>query len=108
VPVAGGSDNKGGSRGTADTNPRGPGPAVPQQGVSGKRFVQVGEAIAVERRGQRLRHPIEGELTVDPHADLIAAFVELPGVEAAVGWQAQIDAGVMGQIAGVFPVGRGS
>ena len=56
---------------------------------------QVGQAVAVQRRGQDLGDAVEGELSVDANPDLLAVFCELPGVEAAVSRQAQVDAGVM-------------
>ncbi len=44
-----------------------------------------------QRRIKHLRSPVEDELAFDAHLQFAAAFFELPGVQPAMSWQAQID-----------------
>jgi hypothetical protein len=48
----------------------------------------------VEHRGGSVEH----ELSLDPHPDFAASPFELPGIEPAMGWQAQVDARVRCQV----------
>lgn len=57
-----------------------------------KRRSKLGACWGSKRRAQDLIASIEGELTVDADVDLTSAFLELPGVEAAVSGQTQVDA----------------
>ena len=61
----------------------------------------IGQPEAGQRGGQHLVAAVEGELAVDLHRDLAAVLLQLPGVEAAVGHQPQVDAGVVAQRRGV-------
>ncbi len=43
------------------------------------------QAKAVERRAQDLADIVEDQLSLDPHADLLAILFKLPGIEPAIG-----------------------
>ena len=59
---------------------------------------QIGKAKAGQRRIEYLRDAVEDELPIDAHLQLAAALLKLPGVQPAIGRQAQIDAVVVGQV----------
>ena len=73
----------------------------PPVGEMGRHHIlgQVGEAEAGDRRFEAEVGGGEHELALDPHPEFPAAFLELPGVEAAIGRQAQVDAAVERQVA---------
>ncbi len=58
----------------------------------------IGEAESGERRIEHLGSAVEDELAFDAHLELAAILLELPGVEPAMGGQAQIDAAVTDQV----------
>lgn len=55
-------------------------------------FGHVGEAATGERGIQQLCGAVEGQLPLHADPELAAALLEFPGVQAAMGRQAQIDA----------------
>jgi len=57
-----------------------------------------GEAQSRERRVEHLDGAVVDELAVDAHFEFAAGFFEFPRVQPAVGWQAQVDAVVLGQV----------
>ena len=58
----------------------------------------IGQAKSGQRRIEHLSSAVEDELAFDAHLQLAAALLELPGVQPAIGRQAQIDATVVGQV----------
>ena len=64
----------------------------------------VGEAEPGQRRLEPQRHVVEHELPLDTHLQLALRLLELPGVQAAIGRQAHVDAIVGGQVLGVTAV----
>ena len=57
----------------------------------------IGQAESGQRRMKHLGRFVEDELAVDAHSQFAVPFFELPGVEPAMGGQAQIDAVVTEQ-----------
>jgi hypothetical protein len=61
-----------------------------------------GEAEARQRRVQDRRDAVEDKLTVDFDVKLLGPFLEHPGKEGTMRWQAQVDAGMLRQILRLF------
>src|SRR4051812_43159265 len=61
-------------------------------------FRQVDETGAIERGPEQKTPGINDELAFDADVQLQASFFELPGVKAAVGGKAQINAALFGQV----------
>src|SRR5439155_12512248 len=61
-------------------------------------FRDIGQAHSRERSIQDLRRCIVGELAFDAHLQFATAFLKLPGIEPAMGWQAQRNAIVADQV----------
>src|ERR687898_917252 len=66
-------------------------------------FRNVGKAESIQGRVERAEDVVEGQLTLDADLDLAPILLELPRVEPAEGWKAEIDAGVADE---VLRVGR--
>src|SRR5437879_10823505 len=58
----------------------------------------IGQTESGQRRFEHLSSAVEDELAVDSHPQFTVAFFELPGVQAAISRQAQIDAVVLCQV----------
>ena len=50
-------------------------------------FRHIGQAVSGQRGAEHLRGRVEGDLAVDAPSVLATAFLELPGVETAMGGQ---------------------
>ena len=55
-------------------------------------FWHIGQSRSGQRRIEHLSRGVEGELTLDAHSQLAAAFLEFPSVHAAMRRQTQVDA----------------
>ena len=69
---------------------------------------QAAEAEAVDGRGGDQLGVVAGELALDADVERPAVTLELPRVEAAEGRQAQVDAGMGGQLVRRLAAGRGA
>ena len=90
----------------AGTNPRAPAQAALGDVRPRQVLRHIGEPEAGERRIEHLEGAVEDELAVNAHLQLAPAFLELPGVQPAMGRKAQIDAVVPIRSCGVFGAGR--
>ncbi len=63
-----------------------------------KAFRQISQAEACEPGLEHLAGGVEEQLALDPHLEFARALFELPGVQPAMGGQAQIDAVVLDQV----------
>jgi hypothetical protein len=59
---------------------------------------QVGKAKSGERRQVNERSRVEHELAFDPHPQLSAVLLELPGVEPTMCRRSKVDAGMSGEL----------
>ncbi len=62
----------------------------------------IGQAESGKRRSEHLESAVEDELALDAHLEFAITFFELPGVQAAVCGQTQIDAVVTDQVLGLL------
>ena len=69
-------------------------------------FRQIGEPESGHHGVHPERHGVEHQLPFDPHLQSAPAFLEFPGVDAAIGRQANIDAFMRRQLLGCFGRGR--
>lgn len=65
-------------------------------------FRDVGEAKPSQHSVHPQQAGVEHELAVDAHLHDVAALLELPGIDPAVGRQAEVDATVLGEILRLF------
>ena len=77
-----------------------------QSSLGGCRLCQIlrhiGQAESGKRRVEHLESVVEGELAVDADFEFAITFFELPGVQAAVRGQTQIDAVMTDQVLGLL------
>src|SRR5690349_15523906 len=59
---------------------------------------KIGHAETRQRRFENLAAVVEHELSIHAHVDFPSAALELPGVDASVSRQSQVDAVVLGEI----------
>src|SRR5258705_5159646 len=62
----------------------------------------IGQSQSSERRVEHLKCAVEGDLPFDPYFQFATSFFKLPGIEAAVRLQAQIDAIMADQVLGLL------
>ena len=55
-------------------------------------FRQISKTEAIECGAQERPRPVEDQLTIHPDVENAAILFELPGVEAAMGWQSKVQA----------------